>query len=521
MRFEPRTETGIDFVYQNDEAADRSAILEMAGGGVALLDFDRDGELDVFLPGGGKYSGERALTGLPSGLFRNVGNWRFSNCAAAALVEHSRVWSNGTAVGDIDNDGFPDLLVTGYGGLQFFRNQGDGTFAETAEATGLSDSLWSTSAAFGDVNGDGCLDLYVAHYVDWSFDNDPFCPAPDGRRERCPPQRYEGLPDVLYMSRGDGSFDDASKAAGLRSDGKGLGVAMADFDVDGDLDIYVANDTVPNFLYLNDGLGHFTEAGVERGVALNDRGRPDGSMGIAVGDFNNDGLPDIWVTNYEQESIAVYRNLGEGYFEHVSQAAGVTDVGNLFVGFGTTFFDADRDGDEDAFVTNGHVLRFPRNAPVREMPLLFENRDRGRFHNVGQEAGTYFATPHVGRGVARGDFDRDGDLDLVATSIGEPPTLLVNRSDNTNRWLEVRLIGRQSNRDAVGARLILETTTGRQVRQITGGESYLSHHDRRVFWGIPAGAEIKDLRIEWPSGISQQVRAPEAGQTMDAIEPRS
>jgi hypothetical protein len=507
------------FRYHNDDRPDRSAILEIVGGGVALIDFDADGRLDIFAPGGGEYAEKRALAGRSAALYRSVGNWTYSHCAAAAGATADRFWSHGAAAGDFDNDGFPDLVVTGYGGLQLLHNAGDGTFTSCATSAGLDDELWSTSAAFGDINGDGNLDLYVTHYVDWSFENDPLCVAPNGQRDRCPPLRYEALPDVLYVSRGDGTFVDGSQTAGLRLDGKGLGVVMADLDVDGDLDIYVANDTNANFLYRNDSRGKFEECAVAGGAAFNDVGNPDGSMGIAVGDYDSDGLPDLLVSNYEQESIALYHNLGHCRFEHVSQALGVTDVGHLHVGFGVCFFDADGDGDEDVFMANGHVFRFGRNASVRQLPVLLENQGGRRFRNVAHQAGAWLETPHIARGAARGDLDGDGVPDLVISQVDEPLALLQNETERLGHAFTVRLIGLVSNRDAVGARLTLETSSGRQYRQQTSGDSFLSQSDRTIAWGVPAEAQIRSLVVEWPNGVRQELTDICTGQLRTLREP--
>ncbi|MSR58487.1 MAG: VCBS repeat-containing protein, partial [Planctomycetaceae bacterium] len=368
--------SGVRFTFRDGQEAGHFAIIESLGGGVALFDYDADGTLDLFLPGGGRYGANNEILGLPGALYRNGGDRSFLDVTRLAGVDLAPHYSHGTAVGDYDNDGFPDLLVTGYGGLQLYRNQGDGTFEEAAREAALNDPLWSSSAAWGDLNGDGVLDLFVAHYVNWSFDNHPFCPAGnDDQRDVCPPKKFEGLPDVLYFGVGDGTFRDGSAEAGLMHAGKsaevsmfdsdkGLGVLLADVDLDGDLDIYVANDTVPKFLYRNRGNGVFDEVGGQSGAALSDTATSDGSMGLDIGDFNNDGLPDLWVANYERESLALYRNEGDCQFLHVSRSAGVTAVGSLFVSFGTLFLDFDRDGDEDIFVTNGHVIRYPVNAPL-------------------------------------------------------------------------------------------------------------------------------------------------------------
>jgi len=445
-------------------------------------------------------------------------------------VQLAPYYSHGAAVGDYNGDGFPDLLVTGYGGLLLFHNQGDGSFVEMARLAGLTDTLWSSSAGWGDLNGDGVLDLYVAHYVNWSFENHPFCGGGTNQDQRdvCPPKKFEGLPDVLYFGLGDGTFRDGSHEAGLMPVGKppdvtmfevdkGLGVLLADVDLDGDLDIYVANDTVPKFLYRNRGNGTFDEVAWQSGAALSDAASADGSMGLDIGDFNLDGLPDLWVANYERESLALYRNEGDCQFLHVSRSTGVTAVGALFVSFGTLFLDFDRDGDEDIFVTNGHVIRYPVNAPLKQLPLLFENLG-GRFVNVAPLAGACLAVPHVGRGVASGDIDNDGDIDLVLSPINEPTAVLANESPNDNHWLRVRLVGVKSQRDAVGAHVTLTTSVGKQTRQVKGGGSYLSQSDLCCFFGIPRNSTIEGLSVRWPSGSTQEVRDVAVDRSIIVIE---
>jgi hypothetical protein len=516
--------SGVSFVYDNGRAAGHHAILESLGGGIGLVDYDGDGRCDLFCPGGGKYGADHEISGLPSALFRNLGGWRFSDVTAATRTASAPFYSHGCAAADYDADGFADLLLTGYGGLQLFRNLGDGTFEEVSTPAGLLDTLWSSSAAWGDLNGDQHLDVYVAHYVNWSFDNDPQCPGPTpDQREICSPRRFEPLPHVVYYSKGDGTFRDATQDAGLRIEagecGKGLGVVLGDVDLDGDLDIYVANDTVDNFLYLNDGRGAFREVGLFHGVARDANGKAQGSMGVDLGDYNADGLPDLWVAEFERESFSLYRNDGAAQFVHVSQGTGITALGQLYVGFGTLFADVDLDGDEDLVVSNGHVINFPKAAPIRQEPLVIVNSQQ-RFAKGLFPPGDYFSTPHRGRGLAASDLDDDGDLDFVFShNDREPNALIANEMVPEGGWLRVRLIGTRSNRDAIGARLVLRTSQGDQVRWVKGGGSYLSQSDLRPFWGVPAGARIDGLSIHWPSGQQQECPPTDADQTLTIIEP--
>lgn len=508
---------GIDFTYRNGSEADLNTILESLGGGVAWIDYDRDGWPDLLATGGGKLAAG-SITGLPCQLFRNVAGERFEVVGLSAGIQSSALYSHGIAVADYDNDGFQDFVVTGYGPPQLWQNMGDGTFLEGSTAAGIVDSRWSSSAGWADLNGDGLLDLYLAHYVNWSFENDPVCQTSDGKREICPPRSFNPLPDTIYFNNGDGTFADVSAAVGLRKDGKGLGVLLCDVDGDGDLDIYVANDTTDNFLYINDGQGHFAEEALARGVALDDQGIPNGSMGVDLCDFNSDGRPDIWVANYERESFALYRNEGKGNFLHVSQRFGITDLGGLFVGFGTACEDFDGDGDGDMVVANGHVIKYPVASPRKQLPLLLLY-DGKRFRRREAPPDEYFGQPHEGRGLATADFDRDGDLDIAISHIDEPLALLENRFREQNHWVAVELIGVQSNRDAIGARLELKTADKTYVRQVTGGGSYLSHSSRIAHFALPNAAPPESLTVYWPSGRQQTIAGASLQGFVTLIEP--
>ncbi|HVX14354.1 MAG TPA: CRTAC1 family protein [Pirellulales bacterium] len=527
-RLTDRTEgSGVNFVYDNGRAAGFHTIVESLGGGIGLFDYDNDGRYDLFCPGGGKFDAEKNPSGIPSALFRNVGDWKYVDVTAPTGSGRAPHLTHGCAMADYDGDGFADLLVTGYGGLQLFQNQGDGTFREVSQEVGMADTMWSSSAAWADYNGDQQLDVYVAHYVDWGPDDahNPQCPGPKPeQREICSPRRFEPLPHIIYYSNGDGTFRDATSEARLVVEphicGKGLGVVAGDLDLDGDIDIYVANDTVDNFLYLNDGHGVFEEVGLFHGVARDSNGKAEGSMGTDLGDYNLDGLPDIWVANFEQESFSLYRNDGAATFTHVSQGTGITALGRLYVGFGTVFADIDCDGDEDFVVSNGHVINYPTAAAIRQEPLLLVN-DRGqRFAKAAFPPDGYFSMPHRGRGVAVSDLDNDGDLDFVFShNDGEQNALVANDTPREGGWLRVRLIGRRSNRDAIGARLVLHTSAGDQLRLVKGGGSYESQSDLRPFWGIPAGAKVTGISIHWPSGVEQEYPLTEGNQSLTISEP--
>jgi len=500
-------ESNVHFTYHNGRESGLYAILESLGGGCAALDFDRDGRVDIFAPGGGAFPDKNRVAGRDSSLLRGLQSLKWQDVAADAGCATSIRYSHGCAVADADSDGFADIVVTGYGGLQFLKNLGDGTFIEISTQARLDDELWSSSAGWGDLNGDGFADLYVAHYANWSMENNPECRGggPDGR-DVCPPREFEPLDDVLYLNNGDGSFTDASRSSGLVAGGKGLGVLLADLDQDSDTDIYVANDTTPNFLYENDGTGNLREIGVLSGTALDDRGLPNGSMGTATGDFNNDGLPDLWVTNFEMETFGLYRNRGLCQFQHVSRDSGVNAIGARFVGFGTATEDFDLDGDLDLAVANGHVVYYPVGSETAQDPVYLENLGEGVFRRIEPgEKGGYFQQKHVGRGLATADVDNDGKVDLIVSHLSDPGRILKNISETTGFSIRLELIGLRSNRDGIGAVVTLHTSAGEQVRFRTGGGSYLSHNEASLFFGVPSGTNCTKLTITWPGGGIQDL----------------
>jgi hypothetical protein len=524
---------GVHHTYRNGSEAKMRRILESVGGGGGMFDYDSDGRLDLAFAGGGFYGPQKTLPGHPTSLFRNLGDWKFADVSASAGGSFpARCYSHGTHAADYDNDGFVDFVLCGYGGVQLWHNLGDGTYEEIHGEAQLNDTLWSTCAGWGDLNGDGFLDLYVAHYGNWSLDNDPYCAAPvPGERETCPPREFASLPDTLYYSNGDGTFRDVSREVGLNQDpmspdgtplelGKGLGLLINDFDVDGDQDIYVANDTVNNLLYLNQGDGTFVEDALVRGVATDDAGMPNGSMGVDVGDFNRDGMPDLWVTNYQYEANALYQNDGDGQFAHASRRLGITAVGGLYVGFGTAFTDLDRDGYEDLVIANGHVQFYPTQSPFRQEPIVFLN-DKGEvFRRLRMDSDPYFGKGHTGRGLMTGDLDDDGDTDFCFVNNNDPCALIRNDSIDENQWLRVRLVGTASNRDGIGAMLRLQTSDGEILRMVKGSSSFASQCDLRPLWGVPASSQIQGLSITWPSGTVQTVAVSNGGQELTILEPK-
>lgn len=524
-------ESGLDFVYRNGEDQSQSTILESLGGGIGVVDFDLDGWADLFFPGGGTFSNEKVI-GVAGELFRNVAGKKFNRVGSLAgngfASEH---YTHGAFVSDYNNDGFPDVLVSGYGGLQLWENRGDGTLEDVHQSALLLDDKWSSGAGWGDFNNDGVLDLYVAHYVNWSFANHPNCPGPvHGQRDICPPRSFEGIPDILYLGQGDGTFRDVSEEWQLRTDGsKGLGVLIADFDENGLVDAYVANDTTNNYLYSNTGAAPFQEGASLAGVAADKAGIPNGSMGLDVCDFNQNGRPDIWVTNYEREDFALYRNEGPNAFLHVSDITGLNVLGGLFVGFGTVCSDLDLDNLEDIVVNNGHVILFPTASPRKQRPVVMLSKGR-RFERVVFSDDSYMHESHDGRGLVTVDFDNDGDLDLVFSNMNSPAALIRNdtllqskqnpgAATNGRHWLQVVLVGTEANRSAIGAKVTVEANGKTLCRFKKGGGSYMSTSQDEQSFGLGSVSSVDNLTVQWPSGKTTLLTDVKADQKLLIVEP--
>ncbi|MCS7022834.1 MAG: CRTAC1 family protein [Gemmataceae bacterium] len=509
-------QTGINFTYRNGEEADHYAIIESLGGGVALIDYDQDGLLDIFLPGGGYYEGKKVL-GYPCRLYRNLGQFRFQDVTAAVGLDNiSFPYSHGAAAFDYDCDGWPDLLITGYNRLVLLKNvpdeAGGRRFVDVTHAAGLRDRLWSTSAAWGDLDGDGYPEIFVAHYGDWGFDtNHPTDCTYDGKtRDVCQPRRFKPLPHTLYRNNRDGTFSDVSEACKIRKDGKGIGVIMVDINNDGRPDIYVANDTDDNHLYVNrsqTGQIVLEETALFAGAARDDRGIANGSMGLDAADYNRSGLASLIVTNYENELPALYKNRSTDKqirFLYDTMPSGLAVIGGTYVSWGVGFFDFDNDGWPDLFIVSGHAIRHPIKLDRRQKPQLLRNV-QGRFRVVTSQGGSYCLQPHNARGAAFGDLDNDGRIDVVVSHLNEPVAVLRNvYPARDHHWIGLHLRSRK-NADTVGTRVVLETPQGKQTAFVKGGASYASTNDPRLHFGLGQDSQIQRLTIYWASGRVQEV----------------
>jgi hypothetical protein len=500
--------SGVSFRHVNGARGKRQ-MLETLGSGVCVFDADGDGRQDLFFVQSGPLPGDPpASPKARAALERNLGG-RFEDVTVASGVADEGHYGFGCVAGDIDGDGDRDLFVAGFGANRLYVNRGNGRFEERARAAGVAAGGWSTSAALFDADRDGDLDLYVARYVVYDMTQDLYCgESRPGYRTVCHPKNFDPEPDLFYRNRGDGTFVEASRAAGIADrSGKGLGVVAGDLDGDGDDDLYVANDDTPNFLWRNRGDGTFEEIGQVAGVALSEDGIPQAGMGTDMADYDGDGRPDLFVTNLAEETNELYRNDGDGGFSNRTSASGLGPPSLLMLGFGTFFFDADRDGDLDLFVGNGHIIEniaLYSDTITFEMPSqLYRNLGTGRY-DLPAPAG-----PFTGRYVVRGavpfDFDDDGDEDIVLSQNDRPALLWRNDGPAAGPALVVTLAGRPPNGDAVGAVVTLETSGRRQVRLARTGMSYASQADRRLFFAVDPKAAPYRLIVRWPGDRQAEV----------------
>jgi hypothetical protein len=512
---------------------DKRYILESPSGGVALFDYDNDGWLDIYLVNGSTFGALKGKEKPPrAALFHNNKNGTFTDVTAKAGVANER-WGFGVAVGDYDNDGWEDLYVTNFGKNRLYHNNGDGAFTDVAEKAGAAIDSWSTGATFGDYDGDGDLDLFVAGYVvfDPSIPPEPrltleglkYCHY-RGQPVMCGPRGLEGAPDHLLRNDG-GKFTEVSRQAGV-ADEKGyygFGAAFCDIDDDDKLDLIVANDSTPNFLYINKGGGVFEDASFTSGFALNEDGREQACMGLAVGDYDNDGKPDFYVTNFSDDSNTLYHNEGDALFNDVTFPAGHGTPTIPFLGWGVGFIDFDNDGLKDVFIANGHVYpqvdKYDWGTTWAQRPLLFKNRDGKSFDPVPAATGSGLAVVKSARGAAFGDLDNDGRLDVALNNCDDAPTILRNVTKETGHWLALKLIGgRKSPRDAIGATVWLTAGGKRQRADVISGASYCSQSDLRLHFGLGNATKVDKLEIRWPGGAREILEVKEVDRIMTVTE---
>ena len=516
-------------------------LIDVNGQGAAFLDYDNDGDQDLYLVNGSSRKLMKEVNRPHDYLLRNNGDGTFSDVTAKSGLGDQE-WSSGAAVGDFNNDGFLDLYVTNFGPNKLYRNNGNGTFSDVSDKSGVAGPRWdmpkwSMGAAFGDYDNDGHLDLYVTNFARFNYQADlPPPPSSPCRMKgvpiACPPDKYEGTQHLLYHNNGDGTFTDVSDQAGItrKDPGRGFAVAFSDFDNDGDQDIYVANDSGPNFYYINQGKGKFVDASLESGTAVDEFGNAQGSMGLTVGDYNRDGLMDIFVTNFIDQRNTIYQNMGSHQFQDTTTNSGIGMTGFRYSGWGTKFFDFDNDGWLDLFFCNGHTMEQPeREFPEDTFaePSYLMRNVQGRFGDVSSDTGIRKLPNKVSRGTAFGDFDNDGDIDIVVIHKNDVPYFLRNDGGNLKSWITLRTEGVKSNRAGIGARVVVVAGKARQIFEVRASDSYLSSNDLRVHAGL--GQEMMaDLEIRWPSGqvdrhpqvaANQHYWAREGGKLV--VDPRS
>jgi len=521
---EVTAQSGIRFRH-NSGAYGGKLLPETLGAGCAFLDYDRDGWQDILLVNGADWPGHnREHKPEPSTLklYRNNRNGTFSDVTHSAGLD-VEMYGMGVAIGDYDNDGYPDILITCVGQNRLFRNTGKGTFVDVTKSSGLGGrQALSSSALWFDFDRDGLLDLFVCNYVKWSPEHDVFCSLDGRHKSYCTPEAYRGETCWLFRNRGNGTFEDVTATSGIfDSSSKSLGVAMLDYDHDGWPDLLVTNDTQPNKLYRNQRNGTFKDIAVEAGIAFSAEGRARAGMGVDVADFDNSGNSGVAITNFDNEMTGLYRFSEGGNYVDVAMQSGVGQASKDKLGFGCIFLDADLDGTLDLAVVNGHIDDTVRNVSgvgYAQPPQLFLNSGKGTFVDVAAEVGGGFSQAKVGRGLAYGDFDRDGDLDLLITTNNGPAYLYRNDQTAGNRSIRVHLVGTKSNRDAIGTAAKIFHGTSSQARLVKGGSSYLSQSELPVTFGLGKRDKIDRLVIEWPSGRTEEYKNLAAGRAYECVE---
>ncbi len=520
--------SGVQFHHYASQTA-KKYMLEIMGSGVALFDYDNDGRLDIFFVNGAPISDPTPLGTIPRKtdpkywhrLYHQKPDGTFEDVTESAGVQ-GLGYGFGVAVGDYDNDGFEDLFVTEYGGNRLYHNNGNGTFTDVTEKAGVGGSGWSTSAAWVDLDNDGLLDLVVLRYVQWDFE-DRLCMVNGTIRTYCRPDNFKPIAPLVYHNNGDGTFTEVSREIGLSKPGKGLGIAIADYDRDGHIDIYVANDSMPGYLYHNKGNGTFEEVALLAGVGVTESGRTYAGMGVDFADYNNDGLPDLAVADLALETYALYENVGKGFFQYATDSSGLGNITMQHSGMGLRFIDYDNDGRKDLLVSQGHVMDtvdlVNPNLHYREPMLLARNTGKG-FEDVSATSGEIFHQAWAGRGLAVGDINNDGRMDAVVSTSEGPAHVILNETATPNHWLILKLTGHKSNRDAIGAEVKVVTARGAQYATVTTASSYLSSSDKRVHFGLGPESTVQKVEIRWPSGIFQTIYGVKADQSLAVEEPR-
>jgi len=508
-------DVGFEFTYLNGAVGQR-LMSEATGGGCGWLDFDRDGNWDLYCVQGGAVEPNGNSFQESDRLFRNV-DGRFVDVTEEVCVDERR-YSQGVSIGDFDNDGFDDVFVTNIGGNTLWRNQGDGTFRHWGFDLEPPWSGWSSSSAWADIDRDGDLDLYVCNYVNFDPLNPIDCRDAAGNRIQCQPNQVLPVPDHFFRNLGDGTFREEADRLGLRGDGnRALGVVVADLVGDEQPEIYVANDATANFLFVADAIGHFEDVALRQGCAVDANGRAQASMGISVGDFDRNGRLDLYLTHFEGEWNTLYGNFGDEGFRDVTGEVGGVDATLSRVGFGTAWQDFDQDGSDDLFVANGHIDDLGRSQVLAMSPQLF-TISHERFHDVSENAGAYFRQVFVGRGCAEADFDGDGDFDLAVIHQNSAAELLENRSER-GHWLAFDFVGRKSNRRGIGVRMTLRQSNTTLVQELYGGGSYCSSRQPRLIFGLGDDAAACDVEVRWPSGVIQVLSGISVDQLQTIREP--
>ena len=505
----------VKFRHTNGQSGEKYFI-EPLGSGVALFDYDNDGDVDAYFVNGSDLPGATASEPPTNALYRNDGE-QFTDVTNRAGVGDSG-YGLGCCVGDYDNDGFDDLYVTNFGANTLYRNNGDGTFTNTAKRAGVGGEELSSGCAFADYNNDGLLDLYVVNYVQFNLDENPKC-THKGVPTYCTPEALQGTPNRLYHNNGDGTFIDVTQTAMQNEAGKGLGVVWGDYDNDGDSDILVANDTTPNFLYRNNGDGTFDDIGLFAGIALSIEGRAYSGMGTNFGDFNNDGYLDIVVTNFQDQTNSLYYNEQNGFFREVSFEKGVGDKSLPYLAWGVDFADFNNDGWLDLFVANGHLDDNiaeidPVGTYAQRNQVFLNNRGISFSELLDKE----LSTLKVSRGAAFGDIDNDGDVDIVISNLNDRPTILRNETSSGNHWLIIKLVGTHGNRNGIGSRVKVIVGEQVQIREVKSGSGYLSQNDMRLHFGLGDVASVDRVEVKWTNGRVETFEQVKADQILVLTE---